>query len=75
MDYCFTGTLILVSHAARAFSAVTLFFAVGQTLSTAAAGLIGEATGSFTSAYLASASLTGIAFILALLLPRTSASR
>ncbi|MFO8083659.1 MAG: YbfB/YjiJ family MFS transporter [Desulfobacterales bacterium] len=64
-----------VSHAARAFSAATLFFAVGQTLSTGAAGLIGEATKSFTSAYLASASLTCIAFILAILLPRASASR
>ena len=64
-----------VSRAARAFSAVTLFFAVGQTLSTGAAGLIGEATGSFTSAYLASASLTAVAFVLAVLLPRASACR
>lgn len=62
-----------ISLAARAFSAVTLFFAVGQILSTGAAGLIAEATGSFTSAYLASAALTAIAFILAISLPRTCA--
>lgn len=58
------------SLAVRAFSAVTLFFAVGQILSTGAAGLIAEATGSFTSAYLACAALTAIALILAISLPR-----
>ena len=59
-----------LSRAAAAFSIVTFFFAVGQTIGPGAAGIIAEASGSFTTSYLCSAVLTAAALVFALFLPR-----
>jgi MFS family permease len=58
-----------LSKAAAAFSVVTFFFAVGQTVGPGAAGLIAEASGSFVTSYLCSAGLTAAAILFALFLP------
>jgi len=60
------------SKAARALSSVTLFFAFGQTIGPAGAGLIAGANGTFTTAYLLSSLLTAIAAIFAAALPSPS---
>ncbi|HKJ04639.1 MAG TPA: MFS transporter [Geopsychrobacteraceae bacterium] len=58
-----------LNKAAAAFSIVTLFFAVGQTVGPGVAGLIAEASGSFTTSYLCAAALTGTAILFAIFLP------
>lgn len=58
-----------LSKAAAAFSIVTFFFAVGQTIGPGAAGVIAEASGSFTTSYLCSAVLTATALLFAFFLP------
>jgi sugar phosphate permease len=64
------GDYLGLSRAAGAFSLITFGFAIGQTLGPASAGMLAEATGSFSAAYLASAGLTGVAVLLAALLPK-----
>lgn len=63
------GDYLGPARAASSFALVTIFFAAGQTFGPAIAGLIGKSTGSFSLAYLASAAITLIAAISALLLP------
>jgi len=67
------GDYLGISRAATAFATVTIFFAVGQTIGPAGAGLIARASGSFTSAYLLASLLTACAAIFAVCLPRPSA--
>jgi MFS family permease len=58
-----------LSRAAAAFATVTLFFAFGQTIGPACAGLIAGANGSFTTSYQFAALLTAIAALFAAFLP------
>ncbi|MGB9080715.1 MAG: YbfB/YjiJ family MFS transporter [Desulfuromonadaceae bacterium] len=67
------GDYLGMSRAATAFSTITIFFAAGQTVGPALAGVIGKATGSFTGAYLLAALITAAAMIFALFLPRPEA--
>jgi len=62
-----------LKHAAAAFSAVTLFFAVGQSIGPGAAGMVGEAFATFRYAYLAAALFAACAVPLAAGLPRLEA--
>lgn len=64
------GDYLGLSRAAAAFSTITIFFAAGQTVGPAMAGLIGKSTGSFTGAYLMATLITAIAMIFALYLPK-----
>jgi len=64
------GDYLGLSRAAAAFSTITIFFAAGQTVGPALAGIIGKTTGSFTDAYLLAALITAAAMIFALFLPR-----
>lgn len=57
------------ARTAKGFSLVTLSFAVGQVVGPYGAGLLADLSGGFSSAYLASASLTGLAAALSLMLP------
>ena len=66
------GDYLGLARAATAFATVTIFFAAGQTVGPAGAGLIGKATGSFTSAYLIASLLTAAAALLAVALPKPS---
>lgn len=63
------GDYLGLSRAATAFATVTIFFAFGQTIGPAVAGLIAGATGSFTNAYLLAALLTAGAAVFAATLP------
>lgn len=67
------GDYLGKARAAAAFSIVTFCFAVGQTLGPAVAGMVAEATGTFTVSYLASAGLTALAIVLAVSLPKPAA--
>jgi MFS family permease len=67
------GDYLGLSRAAAAFSTITIFFAVGQTVGPALAGVIGKATGSFTGAYLLAGLITAAAMIIALVLPHPNA--
>jgi len=62
-------------RAAASFATVTLFFAIGQTLGPATAGIVARHTGSFTFAYAGAACLTAAAAIGAALLPRPHPDR
>lgn len=62
-----------LARAARAFATVTLFFAAGQSIGPALAGLLARNSGSFSSAYLLAALLTGLACLIAVALPSLSA--
>jgi MFS family permease len=64
------GDYLGLSRAAAAFSTVTFFFAVGQTIGPGAAGILAEATGTFTTSFLIAAALTGFAVILSGFLPK-----
>jgi MFS family permease len=68
------GDYLGLSRAAQAFSLITFFFAVGQTVGPGAAGVLAEASGTFTTAYLAAAALTGAAVLLTALLPKPETS-
>lgn len=59
-----------LSRAAAAFSTLTVFFAAGQTVGPALAGIIGKQTGSFSAAYLLAGAITTSALLFALLLPK-----
>ena len=63
------GDYLGKARAAAAFSMITVCFAIGQTIGPAVAGVIAEATGTFTVTYLASALLTAVAAIWARFLP------
>jgi MFS family permease len=63
-----------LARAAAAFATVTLFFAAGQSVGPAVAGLLARSTGSFSNAYLLAASLTLLAGLLAITLPPPSPS-
>ena len=58
-----------LSRAAPAFSAVTLFFALGQVAGPGGAGMLAEACGTFTVSFLVTALLTALGVVLAALLP------
>jgi MFS family permease len=64
------GDYLGISRAAGAFSTITFFFAVGQTIGPGAAGVLAEISGTFTTSFLASAVLTGLAIVMAAFLPR-----
>lgn len=66
------GDYLGIARAAGAFSLITFFFAGGQTIGPALAGIIAEASGSFAPAFLLAAALTGGAALLTLRLPRPS---
>lgn len=63
------GDYLGKARAAAAFSIITFCFAIGQTLGPAVAGMVAEATGTFTGSYLASAALTGFAVVWTRFLP------
>ena len=62
-----------VAKAAAGFSLITFFFAGGQTVGPAVAGLVAEHFGSFSPAFLLSAAMTSGAVLLCLCLPRPAA--
>jgi MFS family permease len=67
------GDYLGPSRAAGAFATITMFFAAGQTIGPATAGLIGKACGGFSNAYLLAALITVCAMLFALLLPKPHA--
>jgi MFS family permease len=69
------GDYFGLTRAASAFSIVTFFFALGQTVGPGSAGVLAAATGTFTTGYLAAAALTALALGLSALLPRSGALR
>lgn len=64
-----------IVRAAAGFSLITFFFAGGQTVGPAVAGLIAETYGSFSPAFLLSALVTTVACVFALTLPRPNADK
>lgn len=58
-----------LARAAAAFATITIFFAMGQAVGPATAGIIAGASGSFRFAYLLSAAITAAAVVLAASLP------
>jgi len=60
--------------AAWAFSIITFFFAVGQVLGPASAGMLADVYGSFSTAFWVSATLTGVGAVIAVFL-RNPASK
>ena len=69
------GDLLGLSRAAAGFSLITVFFAVGQTLGPASAGVLAETSGTFTTAFLLSGGLTGLAVLLASFLSMRGGNR
>lgn len=63
------GDYLGLARAATAFATVTVFFAFGQTIGPAVAGLIAGKAGSFTAAYQLAALLTALAAVFATALP------
>jgi len=59
-----------LARAAGAFSTVTFFFAIGQTVGPGTAGIIAERTGTFGISFLCAAGLTALAVLLAAFLPK-----
>ena len=59
-----------LARAAASFATVTLFFAAGQSIGPAVAGILARSSNSFSSAYLLAALLTMLAGLLALSLPK-----
>jgi len=64
------GDYLGLSRAAAAFATITIFFAAGQTIGPATAGVIAKISGSFSAAYLLAAVVTASAMIFSLFLPR-----
>ena len=64
------GDYLGLPRAAAAFSTITIFFATGQTIGPAVAGIIGRTTGSFTDAYLLAGLITASAAVFAFFLPK-----
>jgi len=69
------GDYLGLSRAATAFATVTLFFALGQSIGPATAGLIAKTFGSFGNAYLLAGVLTAVASLFAATLPHPRADR
>ena len=69
------GDYLGVSRAAAGFSLITFFFAGGQTVGPAVAGILAEQLGSFAPAFLLSAAVTAGAVFASLSLPRPSAHK
>jgi MFS family permease len=67
------GDYLGISTAAAAFATITLFFAFGQTIGPAGAGLIAGTTGSFSAAYQSASFLTLTGAVLAATLPAPAA--
>jgi len=67
------GDYLGMSRAASAFATITIFFAAGQTVGPAVAGMIGKTSGTFTSAYLLAGAVTAAAAIGAFFLPPPAA--
>lgn len=63
------GDYLGTARAAASFATITIFFAVGQAIGPAAAGLLARLYGGFASAYLCSSAITGTAVLLTLFLP------
>ncbi len=63
------GDYLGLPRAAAAFSTITIFFAAGQTIGPAIAGMIGRSTGNFSDAYLLAGCITMSAMIFTLFLP------
>ncbi|MEJ2422737.1 MAG: MFS transporter [Acidobacteriota bacterium] len=59
------GDYLGPERAAAGFSAVTFFFAAGQTVGPSLAGIVAKHTGTFATSYLLSAAATAIAVLLA----------
>ena len=59
------------ARSAAGFSLITFFFAGGQTVGPAVAGIMAEHYGSFSPAFLLSAAITAVAVLFALSLPRS----
>jgi len=57
-------------HAATSIGAVTVLFGMGQVMGPAIAGILADASGTFSSSYLMAASLTATAIVFALSLKR-----
>ncbi|SDZ83788.1 Sugar phosphate permease [Desulfuromusa kysingii] len=68
------GDYLGVTKAAAGFSFITFFFAAGQTIGPAIAGMLAEHSGSFSPAFLLSALITGVAILFALSLPQPAES-
>ncbi len=64
------GDYMGTAKAATAFSIITFFFAAGQTLGPAIAGLLAKSSGSFSGSYLLAAAATGVGILAAALLRR-----
>jgi MFS family permease len=64
------GDYLGLNRAASAFATITVFFAAGQTIGPALAGVIAKASGSFSDAYLLAALITTSAMVCAMFLPR-----
>jgi MFS family permease len=64
------GDYLGLPRAAAAFSIITVFFAIGQTLGPGAAGLLATANGTFSSSFLIAAALTIVAALLTTRLPK-----
>ncbi len=62
-------------RAVAAFGTITFFFAIGQISGPGLAGILAEASGSFSGSYLMAAVLAGLAIVLTLLLPAGSGPR
>ena len=64
------GDYLGPTKAAWAFSIITFFFALGQVMGPAGAGLLAEVFGDFSSAFWVSAALTGIGIIATIFLKK-----
>ena len=63
------GDYLGTARAAASFATITIFFAVGQTIGPAVAGLLARSYGSFAPAYLCAAAITCSAALFSLVLP------
>lgn len=66
------GDFLGLAKAAAGFSLITFFFAGGQTIGPAIAGIIAERCGGFAPAFLLTALLTSVAVLIALKLPQST---
>ena len=66
------GDYLGLTRAAGAFSTVTFFFAIGQTVGPGTAGVIAERTGTFNTSFLFAAGLTILAVLVAAFLPKAN---
>jgi MFS family permease len=64
------GDYLGTARAAAAFSMITFCFAIGQTIGPGAAGVLAEATGTFSAPYFVAAAINAVALLGAVFLPR-----